>query len=76
MFILVLWYMGAWLWSLPLVVWLSMRHTPVELVCFGILIDAQFVIYSQLPFYTVTAALWLIVVEWLKPVILIYTKPV
>jgi hypothetical protein len=75
LFILVLWYMGAWVWSLPLMVWLSIRHTPIELLIFGILIDAQFVIYAQIPFYTVFAALWIIVLEWVRPLILVYTKP-
>jgi hypothetical protein len=74
--IMTLWYIGGWLWSIPLILWLSLRHVPFELVCFGILIDAQFLIYAQLPWYTIGATVWLFMIEWLKPMILIYTKPV
>ncbi len=76
LFILTLWYIGGWIWSLPLIVWLSYRHTPWELVFFGILIDAQFVIYAQLPWYTIGASVWFFVASWVKPMILIYTRPV
>ncbi len=63
------------MWSLPLVVWLSWKHRPIELVFFGIMIDAQFVVYSQLPFYTIFSALWLVLAEWFRPMLLVYTKP-
>ncbi len=68
-----LWYMGAWVWSLPLVVLLSFRVRPIELVFYGILIDAQYMMYADLPWYTLSSAVWFLVVEWIKPYIAVYT---
>lgn len=75
-FILTLWYMSAWLWSIPLIVWLSVRVRPFELVIYGLLIDAQFMMYQGLPYYTLGSCAWFFVVEWLKPHLALYTHRV
>jgi len=74
--ITVLWYVGLWWVSLPLCLWYTYRYTAYELIVLGVCIDIQFQVYTSWPYYSIFGTTLVIIVEWLRPHLAVYTTEV
>ena len=52
------WYYGAWLVALPLTLWYTYRYPAYELVVVGVLLDIQFYTGDFIPYYGISAVLF------------------
>lgn len=68
--------MGWWYIWVPLMVWYLYRYTAYELLLLGWFIDYGFGTASTWPWYLTFFALALVVAEWLKPRLVVYTEGV
>lgn len=66
--------MGWWFVWCPLVVWYVYRYTAYELLLLGLFIDYGFGILYTWPWYLTGFAIMLVIVEWIKPRLLVYTE--
>ena len=72
----ILWYIGFFWYSLPILLWYSYKCTPWELLLLGLLVDIQFMTFGTLPWYTLFSFLWIILTVWLRPKFITYTDRV
>lgn len=60
-------------WTIPLIIFYLYRFGGVELIIFGILLDAYFTQLDTFPFYSLLFALLYAVIYWIKPLFMVYT---
>ncbi len=74
--LIIIWSLVAgFLWlSAPLVIWYLFKYDAVELLFVGVLIDAYYQLFYQVPIFTITMTGLYLFFDFIKPQLLMYTE--
>lgn len=67
---------GWWWLFVPIGIGYAFRYTAYELIALGFMVDWYFGGVSVVPLYGLLSLMLVIVMEWLKPALMVYTEPV
>lgn len=65
--ITIFWYFSFWWCAVPLTIWFAYQFRAYELIILGLLIDIEFSVIIDKPWYTLSFLGLFIIMEWLKP---------